>query len=414
MREWGVGTAPRLSISAVRVLQQKLAEEPLNWCPCPRDGGDRIGSWRTRRRALLRSSARFKRRGSTLLITMAALREANGPKLPSVSSDGSSTCTGSTHCQDDLSWCDTDLGGSGSYSLHADNVSDTAAPTASVSDAELVGRSSDIRAPLSLGKRVLRLGSDCCGLCAVRHSLNKLVHMLHHVFASDVSHNVKQLVSATCRPFLWYDTVFGRDVGSMPEVDVYAAGFPCQPFSAAGLKRGFADERVDVFGCCADYIEARLPMLFLLENVKGLLGHDNGQSFDRVLERLRAVGPDAYDITFGILNIEQHGIPQHRERLYLVGCRRTAVQAGFEFPLPLRRQSLETFLDPPAPCPSLAQQLDSLSPGAQARLLAARERICKRGYNPDTDNFVVDIDSSSRFMTIMLDRSPCFTQSRAR
>ena len=102
----------------------------------------------------------------------------------------------------------------------------------------------------------------------------------------------------------------------------------------------------------------KLPALFLLENVKGLLGHDSGRSFDRVLKRLESVGSNAYDIKFGILNTEQHGIPQQRVRLYLVGRLRTAVRSGFSFPLPIALQSIDVFLDSVEPCPSSAQQLD--------------------------------------------------------
>ena len=73
-----------------------------------------------------------------------------------------------------------------------------------------------------------------------------------------------------------------------------------------------------IYGC-AEYIASRLPTIFVLENVKGLLSHDAGKTCSHVKRILRAMGNGVYDVRYAILNIEQHGIPHHRPRVYIVG-----------------------------------------------------------------------------------------------
>lgn len=102
----------------------------------------------------------------------------------------------------------------------------------------------------------------------------------------------------------------------LPEFDLIVGGFPCQSFSIAGKRRGFEDTRGTLFFDIARIIKAKRPRLLLLENVKGLLSHDKGDTFRTIIATLDELG---YDIQWQVLNSKNHGVPQNRERIIIVG-----------------------------------------------------------------------------------------------
>lgn len=102
----------------------------------------------------------------------------------------------------------------------------------------------------------------------------------------------------------------------IPDFDVLLAGFPCQPFSQAGLKKGFADTRGTLFFDIERILEAKRPKAFLLENVKQLRGHDKGRTLKVILEHLDRLN---YHVKYEILRAADFGVPQNRERIYIVG-----------------------------------------------------------------------------------------------
>ncbi len=89
-----------------------------------------------------------------------------------------------------------------------------------------------------------------------------------------------------------YGDVKRRDNYNAPAVDVHVAGFPCQPFSIFGLQQGFADKkgRGDVVWSLIEYIELKLPKIFVLENVKGFVGLDSGKYYNAVMDKLKNFG----------------------------------------------------------------------------------------------------------------------------
>ena len=109
---------------------------------------------------------------------------------------------------------------------------------------------------------------------------------------------------------------------NLDNIDILAGGFPCQPFSIAGYRKGFEDDRGNLFFQIIRLLnefknEKRLPQVVFLENVKNLYNHNNGATFKLVREELKALG---YYVTEKILNTCEYGnIPQNRERLYIVG-----------------------------------------------------------------------------------------------
>jgi DNA (cytosine-5)-methyltransferase 1 len=117
--------------------------------------------------------------------------------------------------------------------------------------------------------------------------------------------------------------------GNIPDHDILLAGFPCQPFSIAGKGLGFADTRGTLFFNIEAILEAKKPQAFLLENVKRLTTHDNGQTFAVILEKLKGLGYTVYHKVFNSLDF---GVPQKRERIYIVGFKEPIY---FKFPKPL-------------------------------------------------------------------------------
>lgn len=115
----------------------------------------------------------------------------------------------------------------------------------------------------------------------------------------------------------------------IPDHDILLAGFPCQPFSIAGKGLGFTDTRGTLFFNIEAILKKKKPKAFLLENVKRLTTHDNGQTFAVILEKLKQLGYTVYHKVFNSLDF---GVPQKRERIYIIGFLEPIY---FKFPKPL-------------------------------------------------------------------------------
>lgn len=106
------------------------------------------------------------------------------------------------------------------------------------------------------------------------------------------------------------------DTSEIPDFDILLAGFPCQPFSQAGLKKGFSDTRGTLFFEIERIMKEKRPKAFMLENVKQLKGHDKGRTLKVISEHIKALN---YCMSFEILRAGDFGVPQNRERIYFVG-----------------------------------------------------------------------------------------------
>lgn len=115
---------------------------------------------------------------------------------------------------------------------------------------------------------------------------------------------------------------------SIPDFDILCAGFPCQPFSQAGFKKGFADIRGTLFFDIAEIIKVKKPKAFFLENVRGLYSHDDGRTFETIKKTLTE--DLGYSFHHAIVKASDHGLPQHRPRLFMVGFKDRNTE--FEFP----------------------------------------------------------------------------------
>lgn len=132
------------------------------------------------------------------------------------------------------------------------------------------------------------------------------------------------------------DTVFDSrplediPVDDIPDVDIITGGFPCQPFSVAGNRKGFEDPRGELFFRVMDVVRAKNPQVVFLENVKNLTTHNNGETMD-VIESLLA--DEGYTVSWKVLSSIKHGnIPQKRERVFIVAFLDPDAAERFEFP----------------------------------------------------------------------------------
>ena len=143
-------------------------------------------------------------------------------------------------------------------------------------------------------------GYECIGHCELDKHAEAAYRRLHNIKESEV----------------FYEDATKIDTSTLPEFDLLTAGFPCQAFSVAGKRKGFLDPRGTLFFDIARVVEARKPKLLLLENVPGLLSHNNGRTFAAILNELCRLG---YSVEFQVLNSKDFGVPQSRRRVYLIG-----------------------------------------------------------------------------------------------
>ena len=120
----------------------------------------------------------------------------------------------------------------------------------------------------------------------------------------------------------------------IPDIDILTSGFPCQAFSIAGYRKGFDDERGNLFFETLRVIKDKRPRAFLIENVKNLVSHDNGKTFNIMKDALMQEG---YYIKYKVLNSMEFGnVPQNRERIYVVGFIDEDESYRFKFPEPVK------------------------------------------------------------------------------
>jgi DNA (cytosine-5)-methyltransferase 1 len=132
------------------------------------------------------------------------------------------------------------------------------------------------------------------------------------------------------------------DADQIPDFDVLLGGFPCQPFSMIGKRKGMDDERAKSFFHIIRILSAKQPRAFVLENVKHLRLYDKGKVYDRIKKNLEWAG---YRVHEAILNSKDFGVPQNRERLYIVGLLDHSIE--FEFPKPRKNvKTVSSILEP--------------------------------------------------------------------
>ncbi len=179
----------------------------------------------------------------------------------------------------------------------------------------------------------IRLGFECAGF--------------NTVFANDFDKSCKTTYDLNFKNSkLVIEDVTKISADDLPDFDFILAGFPCQAFSIAGYRKGFEDDkgRGNLFFDIVRFIKKKQPVGFLLENVKNLKSHDNGNTFKVIEESLTQLG---YHIKYKVLNSMDYGnVPQNRERIYIVGFKDKNKSEIFEFPSPIKlTKSIKDILD---------------------------------------------------------------------
>ena len=152
------------------------------------------------------------------------------------------------------------------------------------------------------------------------------------IFANDMVESSKIIYDDNFNHKLFLKDLNKVNVLDIPKHDILTAGFSCQPFSIAGKQKGFQDNRSDIFWKLFEIIEHHKPQCFIFENVKNLLSHDDKKTFKIILDNIAKYG---YNVKYKVLNTSEiTGIPQNRERVYIIGIKSKEVYDKFNLDFP--------------------------------------------------------------------------------
>lgn len=172
-----------------------------------------------------------------------------------------------------------------------------------------------------------RLGLENVGMRCVAHSeIDLNSDLTYQLFFNDYS-NLGDL------------TQLNSD--DLPDFDVMLAGFPCQTFSIVGKRAGLDDNRGQIIYYLTDILKQKKVPFFILENVKGLINHNKGKTLNFILSLLSEAG---YDVYHQVLDSQDYGVPQMRQRVYFVGIRKDIKHTPFKFPQPILSKPIDDFL----------------------------------------------------------------------
>lgn len=190
----------------------------------------------------------------------------------------------------------------------------------------------------------IRIGTMFSGIGAIEHSLKRLNLKSEIQFACDIDKFVKQsyFSNYSVQDENWYEdarSINGKKYKG--RLDILVGGSPCQSFSMVGKRKGFDDTRGTLFYEFARVVKESQPSVFIFENVKGLINHDGGNTFETIKATFDELG---YKYYFQVLNAKNYGIPQHRERIFVVGFKDNSID--FKFPESIALEhSMQDFLE---------------------------------------------------------------------
>lgn len=164
------------------------------------------------------------------------------------------------------------------------------------------------------------------------------------IWANEFDKYAAETYSMNFNNQLVVDDIRNVKTKDIPDFDIMIGGFPCQAFSVAGYRKGFEDERGNLFFELERIFKEKKPQVIFLENVKNLVGHDNGNTFREILKRLKEAG---YYVKKDVLNACDYGnLPQNRERIYIVAFLDERAYKEFEFPDPVElTNTLKDYID---------------------------------------------------------------------
>jgi DNA (cytosine-5)-methyltransferase 1 len=266
------------------------------------------------------------------------------------------------------------------------------------------------------------VGEDCAGLGTGMFALEMLglKHRAQATFMSEsddttrsvyvANHGTPKRVYTSCLPE-------HRTVSTVPKVDLYICGPPCPPYSIAGKRKGLNDtgtaanpgNRSNPLLACLHYIIHRKPVTFIMEQVAGITQGDQREIFNSIESTMADIqhrGGPFYHVESKVLNTKNFGIPQNRERVFLVGVQKSKMKTeSLNWPTPVPMPFLTAFLG--------ANNLDAWTPDTETHL---RNLVYWYEYQPAKNlkhvQHVIDLSASSRFECCMKEICPTLTRSR--
>lgn len=181
----------------------------------------------------------------------------------------------------------------------------------------------------------------CSGIGGGRLGLEK--NGLKCVAYSEISENADKLYKSFYgEEEKNYGDLTKIDINNLPDFDMLICGFPCQTFSIVGKRAGFNDMRGQIIFHIAEFLKRKKPKMFLLENVKGLVNHNNGKTISYIIDILKSCG---YNVDYRVLNSEYFGVPQMRERVYITGINKDIYSQKIKWSEKKTDSNLIDFLD---------------------------------------------------------------------
>ena len=181
----------------------------------------------------------------------------------------------------------------------------------------------------------------CSGIGGFHLGLNKL----ECIMACDIDKSCQEVYQNNFNNKICND-IFDLSKENLPDYDILCAGFPCQPFSIAGLKKGLEDKRTKVYSKIINIINDTHPKIIILENVKNLINFQKGLMLNKILEDIQELN---YNITYALLNTNNFGLPQNRERIFLIAVSKKFYSKSFDFSKLLSidiKKNLKDIIDP--------------------------------------------------------------------
>ena len=204
----------------------------------------------------------------------------------------------------------------------------------------------------------MKVGTFFSGIGSPEQALKNLGIKHSISFACDIDKYAKKTYLKHFKPKNFYTDITKLNMDNLPYVDLLVFGFPCQAFSMAGKRLGFEDTRGTLFYDALRYLKKHRPRYFIAENVKGLISHNKKQTFKTIIECLaKSVNKQlflnpfnnlGYNVYFKVLNTKNYGIPQNRERVFIIGIR-DEKDNNFSFPkeIPLKLKLKDILQDNP-------------------------------------------------------------------
>ena len=197
---------------------------------------------------------------------------------------------------------------------------------------------------ISHPEKTIRLATSFSGIGAIEQAFRRLKIKHKIVFAGDSDEQCKKsyLANYSLDEHHWHSDIRTFDATPyLGKVDIFVGGAPCQAFSIVGKRRGLEDTRGTLFYEFARVVKECKPKVFIFENVKGIITHDSGRTWEVITDVFKSLG---YDIHEKVLNAKHYGIPQNRERMFCIGFRK---KTNFMYPkpIPLEREMYDFLED---------------------------------------------------------------------